>query len=547
MIVLFRLLKPAGSQWGWMIGGILIGVVVVTANSLLMAVSGWFIASMAVAGVTKVSFNYFAPSAAIRMLAIIRTVGRYIERLVTHSAALRIVTTLRLWLFNKLEPLSPALLEKYSSGDLAGRLRSDVDAMENIYLRIIAPLSTGTLAIILSYLFVSFWCRQAATALLVFLALSGIMLPLLARRLAERPGRESAMLAGELRTVATDGINGGAELILLGAVEQQAAIVERISADLVIQQKKLSEINGITSAGSALFAGLGLTGVLFAASVACVDLSINGPQLVMLLLFSAAAFEAAGGMPAALQLLPGTRQSAMRITELSGSPLPVKEPREPSLPPSDFTIVMHQVSFSYEHGREVLSNFNLKIPMGGRVGITGPSGAGKSSIVQLLLRFREYSGSITIGGIELKSLSADDLRLLISASQQNPHLFNSTIRENILLAQPDASESRIKKALYIAALDNWVDQLPEGLDTRVGAQGSAVSGGQLRRIAIARAILKSSPILILDEPTEGLDEATEKRLLARLDQHLKETGRGLLIISHREPCLAIVDKIIRMK
>lgn len=547
MIELFRLLKPARTQWRWMLGGIAMGVVVICANSLLMAISGWFIASMAVAGATKVSFNYFAPSAAIRALAITRTIGRYIERLVTHGAALRIVTSLRVWLYSKLEPLSPAILERYSSGDLAGRLRSDIDSMENIYLRIIAPLCIGTLSIFLSVLFVSLWCPQAAAALLVCLIFPGVIFPLLARRLAQGPGRKSALLSGELRSLASDGINGGAELLLLGAVDHQIALVERVSDDLVKRQRNLAELNGITTAGSVAFAGLGLMTVLLTGSVASIDLEISGPQLVMLLLFSAAAFESAGGMSAALQLLSSTHQSAMRITELSGSTLPVEEPAAPTAPPSDFKIVMHQVSFSYEQGREVLSNFNLEIPMGGRVAITGPSGEGKSSIIQLLLRFREYSGSITIGGIELKSLSADDLRLLISASPQNPHLFNSTIRDNILLAQPDSTESRINDALHISTLDDWIDQLPDGLETRVGTHGSAVSGGQMRRIAIARAILKHSPIIILDEPTEGLDESTEKRFLTRLDQHLKESGRSLLVISHREPCLAIVDKIIRMK
>lgn len=544
MGALIRILAVARGEWPWMAGGILLGIAVIGANALLMAVSGWFITSMAVAGVSKVSFNYFFPSAAIRGLAISRTVGRYIERLVTHGAALRILAELRVWLFCRLEPLSPALLERYSSGDLAGRLRSDVDSMESLYLRIIAPLLSGVCSILFSTLFVAWWCRSAAAALLAFLTVAGLLLPLLARRLAELPGRRGVELTGELRARVADGIQGGAELILLGAVERQAEQVDTISLELVAVQEKLAGGAALNLAGGVAAAGLGVAAVLLCGSAAVAGHGIDGPQLVMFLLFSAAAFEAAAGMPAALQLLPAAQQSARRISELANSPLPVPEPVNPAPLPSDCGIVMRDVSFAYDAAGNVLSGFNLEIPPGGRVALAGPSGVGKSTVAELLLRFRDYGGSITLGGTELRDFAADDLRRLIAVVPQHPHLFNATLGENILLARPEASAAELREVLVVAALDGWVDGLPEGLETRVGEGGGAVSGGEARRIALARALLKGAQLLILDEPTEGLDAATEQLVLMRLQARLQ--GKSLLLITHRPACLAIVDTVVRL-
>ncbi len=541
---LIRILAVARGQWLWMAGGILLGIFVIVANSLLMAVSGWFITAMAVAGVTKVSFNFFAPSAAIRALAISRTVGRYGERLVTHGAALRVLAELRVWLFRRLEPLSPGVLERYSSGDLVGRLRADVDAMENLYVRIIAPLCAGTLSIVISTLFVAWWCRSAAASLLVFLGIAGLLLPLIARRLAERPGRKSVELAGELRTLVTDGLQGGAELLLLGAVDQHVERVDEVSRALVAEQENLAGGAAFNVAGGVASAGLGVAAVLLCGAAAVANLTLTGPHLVMLLLFSAAAFEAAGGMPGALQLFPAARESARRIGELSSSPLPVPDPAMPVPVTGDWGVVMRGVSFSYEPSRPVLHDFDLEVPSGGKVALVGPSGAGKSTVAELLLRFREYEGSITLGGTELRRHAGDDLRRLIAVSPQRPHLFNTTIRENILLARPGATTEELRDVLVAAALDVWVAGLPDGVETVVGEGGSAVSGGEARRIALARALLKDAPLLILDEPTEGLDATTEKRVIEQLRNYVR--GRSLLLITHRPACLALADTVVEM-
>lgn len=541
---LIGILRVAGSPWPWMAAGILLGVVVMAANAALMALSGWFIASMAVAGVTAVPFNYFFPAAAIRALAILRTVGRYAERLVTHEAAFRILARLRVWLFRRLEPLAPAGLERYAGGDVAGRLRADVDALESLYLRIVAPLVTGLAAMVLAVVFAARWSVPAALALLVFLALAGVVLPLAARRLADKPGRRSTELAGELRTAVTEGLQGAEELILLGAAERQAARVDGISARLVAEQERLGALGGLTLAGGVACGGLGVAAVLYAGSFPVAEGLISGPALVMLVLFAAAAFEAAGGMPAALQLVPAAREAVRRIRELADAPAPVPDPFVPEPLPAGTGIVFRNVSSSYDPALPVLSGFNLEIPPGGRVAIAGPSGVGKSTVAEILLRFRGYEGSVTVGGVEIRNLAAHELRGLIAAVPQRPHLFNATIRENIMVGNPGVGDGEVRRALADAGLTAWVDSLPLGLDTPVGEGGSAVSGGEARRIALARALVKDAPILVLDEPTEGLDAATEREVVARLVA--RTAGKTVLVITHRPACLALAERVVRL-
>lgn len=531
-----------------MVSGILLCVLVILANSLLMALSGWFIASMAVSGASGVSFNYFFPSATIRFLAIVRTVGRYAERLVTHEATFRILSDLRVWLFMRFEPLAPACLERYSGGDVTGRLRADVDALETLYLKIIAPVVAGAVSIAAGLFFLAWFCTPAAVAMLPFLLLAGVGLPLLVRRFSEVPGRRSALLAAELRTKVTEGLQGVEELILLGALERQTAAVDGLSVQLVLEQERLGRINGFSQGTMALFAGSGVAAVLLTAGIQVASHQMAPPNLVMLLLFSAAIFEAAGQLPSALHLLPAARESAIRIFELADAPIPVPDTHVPCNMPVDNGICFKDVSASYLPGEPVLQNISLTLPAGGSLVLSGTSGIGKSLLIEILLRFREYEGSVTVGGTEIRDLPKESLIAMMAAVPQRPHLFNGTIRENLLLGNSSADEERIQEALRDSCLDAWVAGLPLGLATEVGINGSAVSGGEARRIALARALLKDAPILLLDEPTEGLDSATEREVVSRLNERIRGAGGvTMLVVSHRPACLKLGDSIISLK
>lgn len=526
-----------------MAAGVLLGTAVIAANTLLMAISGWFIASMAVSGVSGVPFNYFFPSASIRFLAIVRTAGRYAERLVTHEATFRILAELRVWLFKRFEPLAPACLERYADGDVAGTLRADVDALETLYLRVVAPMASGLLSIVAGLLFLVWFSPPSALVMLLFLVLAGIGLPLLVRRFSEKPGRNSAALSAELRSRVTEGLQGVEELILLGAVDRQAAVVEQLSVRVVAEQKRLGEINGFSFGGMALFAGSGVAAVLLAGSSQVIAHQIAPPHLVMLLLFSAAIFEAAGQLPSALNSLPAAEESAQRIFALADAPVPVPDSPDPCGMPSDHALVFNDVSASYLAGRPVLNNISLSIPSGSSLVLTGGSGTGKSLIIEILLRFRNYQGSITVGGTEISGLSKETLLGMIAAVPQRPHLFNGTIRNNILVGNTAASDDELQSALNDSGLDLWAGGLPEGLDTPVGSCGSSVSGGEARRIALARALLKNAPIMLLDEPTEGLDAETERIVVERLKMRFQSSGVTLLVVSHRPACLSLGEHI----
>lgn len=542
MRALLRILQPARQQRGWMLGGIGLGVAVIAANTALMAVSGWFIASMAVAGVAKVSFNFFFPSAAIRLLAILRTVGRYAERLVTHEAALRTLADLRSWLFRRLIPLAPAGLERYASGDLAGRLRADIDSLENLYLRIITPICSGLASILLAGLFMAWFSTTAALGLLVMLLLAGLLLPLGMRQLARQPGQQSVELAAALRNRVTQGVQGAEELRLLGASEHQAVEVERLSAELIQRQVSLGRLAGLSGAGVVSLAGLSLVLVAVVLIPEVRQQQVGGPQLVMLLLFTAAVFEGVGPLSQALQLMPATTQAVERIRELADAPPPLPEPK-PTIKPNGYRIQLQGVSCSYSGGPAVLEQFSLTLAEGERVAVAGASGSGKSTLVELLLRFRPYRGSITIGGVELSNCATDDLNRLVAALPQQPHLFNGTIRDNILLGRT-ASDEQLAEILEDCALGDWIAGLPLGLETPVGETGSAISGGEARRIALARVLVTDTPVVLLDEPTEGLDSATEALVVQRLQERL--AGKSVLVVTHRPAVLALAQRVVRI-
>lgn len=526
-----------------MLAGILLGIVVLVSNGLLMAVSGWFIASMGVAGSTGLTFNYFMPAAAIRGLALIRTFGRYAERLVTHEAALRVVSDLRVWLLARCEPLAPAVLERYAGGDLAGRLRADLDSLENVYLRILAPLAAGLTTILFGAGCLFWWSRPAAGAAALALFTVGVLLPLASYRLCREPGERSAHLAGELRREVTDGLEGMEELILLGAAARQAERAEMTSRALIDEQLRLARIQAAVASCTTACAGAALSAILILAGGQVSAGQLPGPVLVMLLLLVTALFEAASLLPVALQQVPAAREAACRVLTLARHPHPVTEPDHPATLPSGTAIRLRGAVCSRE-GAAPLPLPDLEIPAGSSLALVGPSGSGKSSVIDVLLRFREYGGIVQVGETELRDLPGDDLRRLITALPQQPHLFDATLRDNLLLAHPHADREELHRAIADAGLEAWVAQLPLGLDTPLGEGGSLVSGGEARRIALARALLKDAPIVLLDEPTEGLDPDAEVELVRRLKRRLQ--GRTVLTATHRPACQALADRVVQM-
>ena len=538
---LWQLFQPYRT---WMLVGTLAAILTLLANVTLMAAAGWFLTAMAAAGAAGVAMNYFTPAALIRGSAMIRTAGRYGERLVNHEATFRLIASLRVWFYQHLEPLAPARLQQYHSGDLLSRIRADIDALDNLYVRVLVPVAVANVSIVLFTIFLLFYHPLLALSGLTFLVLAGVGLPIWSQARGLAPGRRIAEDEAALRTAVIDGVQGLAELTLYGAAERQARHIDSLSRRLIADQTRLSSDHGLTQAAVGLCASLSLWVLLWIAIPLVDDGRLMPPQLAMLALFTLASFEAVAPLPQAFQMLGRTLAAAHRLFAIVDTEPAVAEPSTPSPRPERFDIEFTEVSFTYPGApRPAVSGIRLQVPQGSRAAVIGATGSGKSTLFNLLLRFwAPDSGSIRVGGHDILDFHGDDLRRHIAVVSQHTHLFDATIRENLLIANPDAPQAAIEAACRVAQIHDFIAELPEGYDTWVGETGVRLSGGQGRRIAVARALLKDAPILLLDEPTEGLDAATERDLMQALDTLM--VGRTVLLITHRPAGLDWVDQVL---
>lgn len=531
--LLYRLLGLLRPYWGWMALGTALALVTTLANVALMAVAGWFIAAMALAGASGVLIDYFTPAALIRLFAILRTGGRYLERLVTHEATFRLLAELRVWLYRRLEPLAPAQLERHRGADLLERIQADVETLQHAYLRLFVPVAVALAGAATVTLVLAAYSRAIALLALALLLAAGVALPLLLRRAGDGPGAELVRTRAALRSALLDGVQGMAELHVYGASERQAREVARLTQRLSAAQRRLASLSGISEGAVALCASLAMWGGVLLGAALLGQGRLEPADLPLLAFFVLAGFEAVGPLPLAFQKLGETLAAARRIFELVDEQPQVSDPRSPSPRPLDSGISMRGVRLRYDPGAPwALDGLDLELKAGARVALLGPSGAGKSSVVQLLLRLREYQdGEVRLGGNDLRSYRAEDLRAQIAVVSQDTYLFNATILDNLRIADPQAGEQTIERAARAAQIHDFIASLPEGYRSHVGEAGVRLSAGQARRVAIARALLRDAPILLLDEPTENLDAPTERALLADIDRLM--AGRTVLLITHK--------------
>jgi ATP-binding cassette subfamily C protein CydC len=358
------------------------------------------------------------------------------------------------------------------------------------------------------------------------------------------PGRRLVANQAELRAAAVDGIQGLPELLIHGAADAYARRLNAISLDLTGDQDRMARYTGSALGAVGLSANLALWAVLWIGIPLVNQGSLPPPDLAMLALFTLASFEAVAPLPQAFQQLGGTLAAARRLFALVDAEPAVREPKGPSPQPACYDLELDGVGFTYPGAeRPALSDVHLRVPEGGRLAIVGATGSGKSTLFHLLLRFWEPdTGQIRLGGYDLARFRGEDVRRGIALVSQHTHLFNTSIRDNLLLAAPDAPQHAIERACEAARIHDFIVSLPEGYETWVGETGVRLSGGQARRISIARALLKDAPILLLDEPTEGLDAPTERELMAAVDRLMD--GRTTLLITHRPVGLERMDQIL---
>lgn len=528
-IRLSRLFRP---HLLFIVLGIFLSIFTILANVSLMAVSGWFLASMAVAGIAKITMDYRTPSEAIRVLAVSRALGRYFERIVNHSATLRILSDLRHWFYKHIEPLSPAVLQKYHSGDIFSRIRSDIDTLENVYIRIIVPIITafitGSLFVFFMYLYDEKLAVLEASALLIV----GFIFPLILLKLSNKTGKDLIQTFAELRQYSIDSIQGLGELHIYGASNKQAEKINSLSKKLSKAQYKMAFYEGMAQALLIMATGVTIVFVIIITTPLIRNGEMPAVNIAMLVLFALASFEAIISMPKAFQLLPETILAGRRIFEMIDSEPPVVEPETPSPIIKNFDINFDKVSFSYTQGdKYVLNDFSFVLKEGERLAVVGRSGIGKSTIINLLNRFYDCNkGTITVGGEPIEKFHSEDIRRYISVASQQNQLFNNTIRENLLLAKPNASNEELDEVCKVAKIYDFIKSLPDGYDTWAGELGYKFSGGQKKRLTIARALLKPAKILILDEPSEGLDRETGKSMLTSIFNY--KSSQTILIITH---------------
>lgn len=537
-----RLLALIAPFWRWIALGILLGFLTIGSSVGLMAMSSYLIARSAlVADVYDVAI----PITLVRVFATLRAAFRYLERLATHRTTFSILAHLRTWFYAAIEPLAPARLQGLRSGDLLARIVGDIETLENFYVRVVTPPVVAALVTALACLIIGSFSAVLGLALLVFLLLAGVALPLISRWLSTHPAGELAAARAELNALLVDQVQGIADLLAFDGEEQHQARVVSAGRRLARLQQDLAMVRGLTNALAVLLTGLAALTVLWLAIPLVTVGRIEGVYLALLPLTAIASFEAVQPLAVALQHLQANRAAGQRLFELIDAPQPADAAQSPA--PRDTSIELRNVRFAYGAGEPLaLDGVSLRVPPGGRVAIVGPSGSGKSTIVNLLLRFWEATeGKVLIGGHDVRAYRAEDVRRLLAVAPQRVHLFNATIRDNLALADPDASDEQIAAACRMAQLADFIDALPQGYQTLVGENGLLLSGGERQRLAIARAILADAPIVILDEATANLDALTEQRLMESLEPFLRT--RTVLIIAHRPAVWQGVDQVLRLE
>ncbi|MEV5382934.1 thiol reductant ABC exporter subunit CydD [Streptomyces sp. NPDC052721] len=537
-----RRVRGEGGRRGRLVGALGLGSLALGSAVGLMATSGWLISR---ASQQPPVLYLMVAVTATRAFGIGRAVFRYAERLVSHDAVLRMLADTRVAVYRRLERLAPAGLRGARRGDLLTRLVSDVDAFQDYWLRWLLPAGVALTVSAASVGFTAWLLPEAGAVLAAGLLAAGVGVPLLTATAARRTERRLAPTRGVLATRVTDLLTGTAELTVAGALPAHTDAARRADGTLTRIAARAAAVTGLGDGLTALVSGLTVTATAAFGAQAVAAGRLSGVAMAVVVLTPLAAFEAVLGLPLAARYRQRVRRSAERVYEVLDAPEPVREPVPPrQAPASPFPVVVKGVVARYAGQRgKALAGLDLTLEEGRRVAVVGASGSGKTTLAQVLLRFLDpEAGSYTLAGVDACALDGDDVRRFVGLCAQDAHLFDSSVRENLLLARKDATEADLRGVLARARLLDWVEGLPDGLDTLVGEHGARLSGGQRQRLALARALLAGFPVLVLDEPAEHLDLPTADALTA--DLLAATEGRTTLLITHRLAGLDAVDEVI---
>lgn len=534
-----------------MLLGTFLATITVLANVGLLAISGWFLASMAAAGIAGVQMNYFTPAGTIRFLAIVRTASRYGERLVTHNATFLLLSEIRTNVFATLSKLNNVDLAMSRSADLVNRLQNDVDALDKFYLNVLLPMLVALLSVPIIMLFMSAYNGNVALICFTGIILIGVVIPALLSIKLTKNSHKETQLSAQLRSELSDTLTGLRELSIYQARSQQLnkcdELSEQYNQQLFIRHKALANSDGL----SLLVVQLAMLASIVTIVPLVYASSMVNVELAMLSLFVLASFESVLLLPNAFIELPNVLKAAERLFTLEDKAASTQIESKHVDIDENFSAQNHKLvlnNISYQYGEQTaLTNISFELMPQQKVAIVGRSGSGKTTLVNLLTGLWPLQqGSITLNNqnsvVDLHSLNNDIRANVINILAQQHHIFDGTLSENLRYAAPNATKEQMIEALALAQLSPWFNELKEGLKTRLGTGGRNVSQGQSRRIAIAQALLKNPTILVLDEPTEGLDNQSKQGVMQAI-MHVMNNA-SVLTITHDPALLAQMDNVV---
>ena len=507
----FRLLKLAAPYKYWMLLAAFLGFLTVGSGIGLLMTSAYIISKAALhPSIAELQVGIVG----VRFFGISRGIFRYLERLIAHDTTFRLLAKFRTWFYLALEPLAPAGLSRQKRGDLLSRFIADIQSLEGFYVRVIAPPMVALMIIVLMYLLFGIYDTRLAGVLLTFHLLAGLFSPMMTVQLSRRNGERIIRLRSQLNNLLIDDIQGMPELLLFNRKEIQEKNIREINNRLTRLQKREKRIIVLHES----FVGLFMNGAVLTTLVYSIPLvrngSLSGVSLAVLALGIMAGFEAFLPLPLTMETLKTSSAAARRLFEITDARPSVNDPPH-SAKITNFSLQLKNVSFSYpDSQRFVFSNLNMTIPEGSKTAIVGPSGCGKTTLINLLMRFWEYNdGEIFIGMNELRAIRQEDLAQIFGVVSQDTYIFNGTLRHNLRIAKPDATDRELKRIMKEVLLGEYMRNKSAGLDTWIGDQGLMLSGGERQKLALARVLLRETPVLILDEINAHLDALSSRQLM----------------------------------
>lgn len=551
MRVLIPFIRLFSRQWLMMSLGLVLTLITLMAGIGLLSLSGWFLSATAVAGLTIVtaqSFNFFTPAGGVRFLSIARTASRYGERLATHEATFKLLTELRVWAWRKLFPLSAKDLQGLRRGDMLNRLVADIDTLDHLYLRLLTPMAASLLMTGLLYLFLAWFDVKLALSLCLFLVAVWLVMPLLFYRLGHGPSRSMLETKRQYRVQLLDIVQGQAELSLFGANDRYRQKLSDAEVALYRSQSAMAKITALSQAMLIIATGSALIIMLYLAANGVGDAKPPGPMFALMVFATMACVEMMMPIAGAFQHLSGCVLAATRINGITEQASSILFSADHSLKATTGALAIEDIHFAYSAHQTVLQGLSLEIKAGQKVALLGPTGCGKSSLLALITReWQAQQGQIRLDGQLITEYSERALRESMTVVSQRIYLFAGTLRENLALALPvvqgqkrTAHDARFIDVLKRVGLGALLTA-DKPLDMWIGEGGRQLSGGEQRRIGVARALLRDAPLLLLDEPTEGLDKRTEREILSLLFEFAKD--KTMLMISHRLTAMAKMDQI----